>query len=152
MRAIPAFLRLVAGPLLSAVVIFSAASRASAQESEASRKPTVVKTDASDRTEARQSSVVYRKAWAGHKTAALPQSKLIVRAEGKHGDSSEGSGDSDNTVRYPGDLVYHGGAVLEFVQSHDVYLLPGVEAARRPAAMAIRNAFFVPLAKANSCT
>jgi hypothetical protein len=33
--------------------------------------------------------------------------------------------DSDNTVRYPGDLVYHGGAVLEFVQSHDVYLLPG---------------------------
>lgn len=125
MRAIPAFLRLVAGPLLSAVVIFSAASRVSAQESEASRKPTVVKTDASDRTEARQSSVVYRKAWAGHKTAALPQSKLIVRAEGKHGDSSEGSGDSDNTVRYPGDLVYHGGAVLEFVQSHDVYLLPG---------------------------
>jgi hypothetical protein len=125
MRATPVFLRVVAGPLLSGVVIFSATSGASAQESDAPRKPTVVKTDASDRTEAQQSKVVYRKAWAGHKTAALPQSKLIVRAEDKHGDSSGESADSDNTVRYPGDLVNHGGPVLEFVQSHDVYLSPG---------------------------
>src|ERR1700730_18102695 len=98
MRAIRVFLRVVTAPLLSGVVIFSAPSGASTKETDGARKPTVVKTDASDRTEAQQSSVVYRKAWAGHKTAALPQSKLIVRAEGKHGDSSEESGDSDNTV------------------------------------------------------
>ena len=124
MRAIPSFLRVVAGPLLSAFVIFSSASGASAQQSGAQQKPTVVKPDASDQTEAQRSTVVFRKAWAGHKPQGLPQSKLIVRADNKNGDSKN-SEDSQNSVRYPGDLVYHRGAVVEFVQSHDVYLLPG---------------------------
>jgi hypothetical protein len=124
MRAIPVFFRVVAGPLLSAFLVFSAATGASGQESGALKNPTVVKPDASDKTEAQQSTLVYRKAWAGHKQGVLPQSKLIVRAENKNNDS-KGSKDSENTVRYPGDLVYHGGAVVEFVQSHDVYLLPG---------------------------
>jgi len=124
MRAIPVFFRVVAGPLLSAFVILSAATGASAQESGEQQKPTVVKTDASDKTEAQQSTVVFRKAWTGHKPQVLPQSKLIVRGDNKNGDSKD-SEDSQNTVRYPGDLVYHGGAVVEFVQSHDVYLLPG---------------------------
>jgi hypothetical protein len=125
MRAIPSFLRVVAGPLLSAFVIFSSASGASAQQSGAQQKPTVLKPDASDKLAAEQSKLVFRKAWAGHKAPVLPQSKLVVRAENKHGDSSEGSQDSQNAIRYPGDLSYHGGQKVGFVESHDIYVLPG---------------------------
>jgi hypothetical protein len=124
MRLIPVLFRVVAGPLLSAAVIFSANS-ASAQESDVQQKPTVVKTNAYDKTEAQQSTLVYRKAWAGHKPAAVPESKLIIRGQDKHGDSSGDSEESNNTVRYPGDLSYHGGKVVEVMQSHDIYLLPG---------------------------
>jgi len=125
MRVIPAFLRVVAGPLLSAVVIFSAATGASAQQSGAQQKPTVLKPDASDKTAAEQSKLVFRKVWVGHKAPVLPQSKLVVRAENKQGDSSEGSQDSQNAIRYPGDLDFHGGVTVEMLQSHNIYLLPG---------------------------
>jgi hypothetical protein len=126
MRIIPVFLRVVAGPLLSAFVIFSAVTGASAQQSGAQQKPTVLHVDASDKTAAQQAKLVSRKAWAGHKPQTLPQSKLIFRSDNKsNNDSSGDSEDSQNAVRYPGDLVYHGGPVLDFVQSHDIYLLPG---------------------------
>jgi hypothetical protein len=126
MRPIPVFLRVVAGPLLSALVIFSAATGATAQQSGAQQKPTVLKPDASDKMAAEQSKLVFSKAWAGHKAPVLPQSKLVFRAENKHGDVSEGSQDSENVIRYPGDLSYHGGATVEIAQSHNVYLFSGV--------------------------
>lgn len=125
MRVIPVFLRVVACPLLSALVISSAATGASGQQSGAQQKPTVIKPDASDKNAAEQSKLVFRKAWAGHKAPVLPQSKLVVRSENKQGDSSEGSKDSQNAIRYPGDLSSHSAAVVEFVESHDIYLLPG---------------------------
>jgi hypothetical protein len=81
MRVIPVFLRVVACPLLSAIVIFSAATGASAQQSGAQQKPTVIKPDASDKNAAEQSKLVFRKAWAGHKAPELPESKLVVRSE-----------------------------------------------------------------------
>lgn len=122
MRVIPVFLRLVACPLLSALVIFSAAIGASAQQSGAQQKPTVLKPDASDKLAAEQSKLVFRKVWAGHKAAELSQSKLVFRAKKNQDDSSEGSKDSQNAIRYPGDLSFHGGATVEMAQSHNIYL------------------------------
>src|ERR1700686_4939622 len=120
MRVISVFFRVVRCPLLSALVIFSAATGASAQQSGAQQKPIVLKPDASDKLAAEQSKLVFRKAWAGHKAPVLPQSKLVVRMENKQGDSSEGSKDSQNAIRYPGDLSYHGGPFVEFIESHDI--------------------------------
>ena len=138
MRVIPVFLRVVACPLLSALVIFSAATGASAQQSGAPQKPTVIKPDASDKNAAAQSKLVFRKAWAGHKAPELPESKLVFRSENKHGNPSE---DYQNATRYPGDLSYPAASIC----------FPG-EAVRRPAAGAIRKASCMPLARASLCT
>jgi hypothetical protein len=88
------------------------------------QEPIVVKPTDLDNQAAQQARVVFRRAWSGTKPKEVAESKLrFSTAEAAQFNSSSHSA-QDNPPRYPGDLNYQGGAVVEFAESHAIYLLP----------------------------
>jgi hypothetical protein len=95
-----------------------------AQNEDAQQKQIVVKPADSDRDAARQAKVVFRRASPKHAQTPIEKSNLVYRASTRH-DESRGGESRDNPIRFPGDLTYQGGAVVEFAESHNIYMLPG---------------------------
>jgi hypothetical protein len=139
MRTITFVLRAIGVPMLAGCAFFAAAPGAVAQNADAQSKQMIVKPTDSDADAARQAKLVYRKAWSGSRTKAVEKSKLTYRAAGdEHGglasreeaDSNGNAGGNagnnghGNFIRFPGDLTYNGGAIVEFTESHDIYMLP----------------------------
>jgi hypothetical protein len=125
MRTVPCLLRALGVPLLAGCIIFPAATGALAQDANAPRKPITVQPSDADAAAGRDAEVVFRKAWTGARARTMPESKLMVR--GTSARAEAGSGDSehgDDFVRIPGRLSFLGGHVVEFAESHDIYLLP----------------------------
>ena len=106
--------------ILCLIALFSLASAAWSQATNE------VSIDAADKAAARQAKNVFREA----------QPTKTVRGKASRGEdgvltlrSSSGGKKSGNSfgrsgVRYPGDLSFHGGAVVDSANSHAIYLLP----------------------------
>jgi hypothetical protein len=124
MRTVPGLLRTIGIPLLAGCAIFPAATDVLANNGEEQQKPVVVTPAESDREAARNAKLVYRKAWTGHKVVKVDTSKLVSGTAGDRHTNSAGRGAGGDSIRFPGDLTYNGGAVVDFAESHDIYMLP----------------------------
>jgi hypothetical protein len=126
MRIASGLFRLIGIPILAACIIFPAATGTPAQNADPQRKSIVIKVTDADKTAAGQADVVFLKAFSGNKHITSAPSKLVTRGTGQHtAASSKDSEDSeDNRIRFPGDLQYHNGKVVEFAESHNIYMLP----------------------------
>ena len=135
MRIVPSLLRAIAIPMLAGWVILPAAVGTFAQDRDEELKPLVVTPAEVDQDAARESKVLYRKAWSGHKAIALEKSKLAYRAAAdQHANraaadqqaaaAKAAAASAQSPVRYPGDLDNNGGTVVEFAASHDIYMRP----------------------------
>jgi hypothetical protein len=109
---------------LAGAALFLTAVTAHAQSSDPDQKQITVKPTDIDHQAAKQATVVYRKAWTGSRPKEVGESKLTLHAGTVPHSQSSSHGDGDNPPRYPGDLNYHGGAVVEFAKSHAIYMLP----------------------------
>jgi hypothetical protein len=124
MKTVRILARAIGIPTLAGSMFFLAAPGAQAQSADQQQKQITVKPTESDRQAGKQATVVYRKAWTGHRPKEVAASKLTLRAgKDSHSESSSHDG-KDNPPRFPGDLVYHGGAVVEFAESHAIYMQP----------------------------
>ena len=125
MRTVPVLLRAIGIPMLAGCVIFPVATGALAQEAKQQKRVAVKPTEA-DRAAAQEADVVFLKAWSGTRPKALAESKLSVRGTSQQeaASSEDSQGSDDNSVRFPGDLEFHKGKVVEFAESHDIYMLP----------------------------
>ncbi len=123
MRPLPKFLRALAMPVLAGCGFLMAVTGAWAQSGTANPKDLQVQRTEADTTAANEATLVYRKASKGHKSKAVDASKLVTRGP-DHNDGDSGETE-DAQVRYPDDLQYHQGPVVDFAQSHNIYLLPG---------------------------
>jgi hypothetical protein len=84
-----------------------------------------VTTSPADKAAAAQVKNLFRSANPAHTSrakAARAEGLLSLNAS-SHKDDSDSFFDKDD-VRYPGDLTYLGGAVVDSAQSHNIYLLP----------------------------
>ncbi|MDP9146707.1 MAG: hypothetical protein M3N22_03550 [Acidobacteriota bacterium] len=126
MRRLPVLLHAICVTMLAACTLFFAANATLAQQNNSQRKPTPVQLTDADRSEAEQSTLVFRKAWSGNRAESLPQSKLVIRAANQAAlVSTQSVPAPDGTlVLYQGDLQYHHGKVIDFAESHDIYMLP----------------------------
>jgi hypothetical protein len=123
MRTMPGLLRAIAIPMLMGHLTFPAATGALAQDGEEQQKKLVVAPTETDKDAARNATVVYRKAWSGHKLGKVEKSKLVTR-NAEHSPVSANAVAHANPVRFPGDLTNNGGAVVDLAESHDIYMLP----------------------------
>jgi hypothetical protein len=103
------------------LLIFSVPRNSQAQD----KDDLTVTTSPSDKAAASQVKNLFRSATPARTPgakAARSEGLLSLRAS-SHKDDSDSSFDKDD-VRYPGDLTYLGGAVVDSAQSHNIYLLP----------------------------
>lgn len=136
MRIICLLARAAGITALASALLFLAPTSTQAQSRDHQQKQLVVKPTDLDNQAAKQATVVFRKAWSGSKPKEIAESKLRFSAgKAERGESSASArkaerGESssheigDNPPRYPGDLSFQGGAVVEFAESHAIYMLP----------------------------
>lgn len=105
--------------ILCAVVMLSLGSAARSQDMNE------VRVGNADRTAARQATNVFRKAQPANTRGGTAltghEGRLTLRSSPAGAASSASSAGS---VRYPGDLTFQGGTVVDSAQSHPIYLLP----------------------------
>jgi hypothetical protein len=109
---------------LAGAAFFLTAVTARAQSSDPDQKQITVKPSDIDHQAAKQATVVYRKTWTGSRPKEVGESKLTFHAGTAPHSKSSSRDDGDNPPRYPGDLSYYVGAVVEFAKSHAIYMLP----------------------------
>jgi len=106
--------------ILCLIALFSLGSAAWSQDANE------VSADAADKTAARQATTVFREAQptktARGKASREAEAVLTLRSSSRGKKSGDSSGRGG--VRYPGDLSFQGGAVVDSAQSHAIYLLP----------------------------
>jgi len=136
MRKFCILARAIGITMLAGGLLFLAAAGAHSQSADQRHKQITVKPTDVDNQAAKQATVVFRKAWSGSKPKEIAESKLRFSAgKAERGESSASArkaerGESssheigDNPPRYPGDLSFQGGAVVEFAESHAIYMLP----------------------------
>jgi hypothetical protein len=84
---------------------------------------------ASDYAAAQESTLVYRHARAANTkaAAALKNKEVLTKRETPRRAASQEAGaaaSSTSALRYPGDLTYFGGKVVDSAESHAIYMLP----------------------------
>jgi hypothetical protein len=124
MRIFCILARAIGIPTLAGGLFFLAATGAHAQSTDLQQKQITVKPTDTDNQAAKQATVLFRKAWSGRKPGAIPESNRTFSASKAGNGESSSHGGGDNPPRFPGDLVYQGGAVVEVAESHAIYLLP----------------------------
>jgi len=85
-----------------------------------------VRVGANDRTQARQSKNVFHRAQPANTvrgTASRGQEELLTLRSSPALKASDASSNRSG-VRYPGDLTFQGGTVVDSAESHAIYLLP----------------------------
>lgn len=126
MRKVPSLLRALGISLLAGCTILTAAMTVCVLDAKAQRKPIRVTPSEADLAAGRDAEVVFFKAYSGTKPKTLPESKLSLHGNSQRDESrganSQESG--DDFVRIPGHLSFLGGHVVEFAESHNIYLLP----------------------------
>jgi hypothetical protein len=108
-------LSILAGIVLTPVLLVTAARAQSSSEERLKITPSTV-----DRAAAEESTVVYRHA----RPANTPAGANLKRETAQAPRANGSSGGSNGPFRFPGDLSYLGGQVVESAQSHAIYLLP----------------------------
>jgi hypothetical protein len=124
MRTVCILARTIAIPTLAGALLFLVAAGAHAQSTDQQQKQITVKPTDVDNQAAKHATVVFRKAWTGTRPKEVAESKLTFSAGKVERGESSSHEIGDNPPRYPGDLSFHGGAVVEFAESHAIYLLP----------------------------
>jgi len=103
------------------LLIFSVPRNSQAQD----KDDLTVTTSPSDKAAASQVKNLFRNATPAHTPsakAARAEGLLTLHASSPKAASANSFGQDD--VRFPGDLTYLGGAVVDSAQSHNIYLLP----------------------------
>ena len=119
--------RVIGIPTLAGALLFLPAAGVHAQSADVEKNQITVRTSDADHQAAKQATVVFRRAWSGNRPKDVAESKLTVTPhKATHQDSSSHD-PNNNPPRFPGDLTYNGGAVVEFAESHAIYLLPNGE-------------------------
>jgi hypothetical protein len=124
MRTLCILARTIAISTLASGLLFLAVPGVHAQSGDQQQKQSTVKPADIDNQAAKQATVVFRKAWSGSRPKAISESKLTFSAAKVELRESSSHDVGDNPPRYPGDLNYHGGEVVEFAESHAIYMLP----------------------------
>jgi hypothetical protein len=105
--------------ILCLIALFSLASAAWSQATNE------VSIDAADKAAAQQARNVFRQAQPTNTTrgkASREERALTLRSSSGRG--TLGNSSPQGGVRYPGDLSFQGGSVVDSAQSHAIYLLP----------------------------
>jgi len=124
MRTFCILARAIGIPTLAGGLLFLAAASTRAQSADHQQKQITVKPTDVDNQAAKQATVVFRRAWSGSRPKEIAESKLRFSAGKAERRESSSPQIGDNPPRYPGDLGYQGGAVVEFAESHAIYMLP----------------------------
>lgn len=123
MRTRPGFFPFIA--VLCSFVIFQLSGVPTRAQDTPVKHIAVKLTDA-DKIEAGHADAGFLKAWAGNKIKKPAKSKLVAhdsRAASPAVAQDAGDGEN-NQIRFPGDLAFHNGHVVETAESHAIYLLP----------------------------
>ena len=125
MRTLPVLFRVFAVSILAGWTMLPAAIGVLAQE-DAQQKNITVKLSEADKTSAKRADAGFLKAWRGNKPGAPVSSQLVARGSAARGVRALNalSTSDDLQIRFPADLDFHGGKVVEFAESHPIYLLP----------------------------
>ena len=106
--------------ILCLIALFSMGSAAWSQDTNE------VSTDAADNTAARHATIVFREAQPTRigRGKVSREAEPILTQRPSSGKKKSGDSFGRSGVRYPGDLSYQGGAVVDSAVSHAIYLLP----------------------------
>jgi beta-lactamase class A len=109
-------------PIVAAALLALLFAVGAARAQNSSQDELKVTPSAGDRAAALSSKTIYR-----HARAANNETGKGLRAREtaqKPGAASSAASHDGGIVRFPGDVTYQGGAVVDFAASHAVYLLP----------------------------
>ncbi|MGH9503117.1 MAG: hypothetical protein ACRD20_09720 [Terriglobales bacterium] len=106
--------------MLCVIVLLSLGSAAWSQDTN------TVSPDAADKAAARQTTNLFREAQPTKTKLGMPSrgGEAVLTQRPSSGGKKSGNSFGRNDVRYPGDLSFQGGAVVDSAQSHAIYLLP----------------------------